>query len=78
LLVERWFTIQDSVPRIRRRSKDGKAMTAKEEEFVTQFVRECVFASCCLSVDTPSSGRWEDRVEEVLLTQSIDSEGAQT
>jgi hypothetical protein len=31
-----------------------------------------------LSVDSPSNGRWADRVEEVPLTQSIDSEGAQT
>jgi hypothetical protein len=31
-----------------------------------------------LSVDSPSNSRWADRVEEVPLTQSIDSEGAQT
>jgi hypothetical protein len=52
--------------------------TTEEEEFTAQFERECAFVSCCLSVDTPSNGRWADRVEEVPLTQSIDSEGAQT
>jgi hypothetical protein len=39
-------------------------------------VRECTFVSC-LSAITPSSVRWGDRVEEDLLTQSSDSEGAQ-
>jgi hypothetical protein len=46
--------------------------------FDAQFARECAFISCCSSVYTPSSGRWGDKVEEELLTQSIDSEGAQT
>jgi hypothetical protein len=55
--------------------QDGMAATTKEEEFATQFARECAFVSCCLSVDTPSGGWWADRVEEVPLTQSIDSEG---
>ena len=41
-------------------------------------LRECAFVSCCLSVYTPSSGRWGETVEEDLLIQSIDSEGAQT
>jgi hypothetical protein len=31
-----------------------------------------------LSVDAPSDSRWANRVEEVPLTRSIDSEGAQT
>jgi hypothetical protein len=52
------------------------ATTAKEE-FNAQFVRECAFVSY-LSADTPSSGRWGDRVEEDLLTQSVVSEGART
>ena len=52
-------------------------MTTEELEFDTQFARECAFTTC-LSVVTPSSVRWIDRVEEDLLTHSSDSEGAQT
>jgi hypothetical protein len=52
-------------------------MAATIEEFNAQFARECTFVSY-LSVDTPSSGRWGDRVEEELLTHSIDSMAAQT
>ena len=36
-----------------------------------------MFVSCC-SVDAPSNIRWGDRIEEDLLTQSIDLERAQT
>jgi hypothetical protein len=50
---------------------------SQEEEFDAQFARECAFVNYCL-VDAPSNVRWGDRVEEDLLTQSIDSEGAQT
>jgi hypothetical protein len=63
--------------RKKKRQKGGMAATTEEEEFNAQFARECAFVSY-LSVDTPSNVRWGDRVEEDLLTQSIDSEGAQT
>jgi hypothetical protein len=63
--------------RKKKRQQDGMAATAKEEEFVAQFGRECAFVSYC-SVDAPSSVKWGDSVEEDLLTQSSDSEGAQT
>jgi hypothetical protein len=36
-----------------------------------------MFINCC-SVGAPSSVKWGDRVVEDLLTQSSDSEGAQT
>jgi hypothetical protein len=62
-------------------------MSQEEEEEATRWYdndnrgarvhSECAFVSY-LFVDTPSSGRWGDRVQEDLLTQSIDSEGAQT
>ena len=61
--------------RKKKRHQGGMAATAKEEEFDAQFARECAFVSYC-SVDAPSSVRWGDRVEEDLLTQSIDPEGA--
>ena len=63
--------------RKKKRQQGGMATTAEEEEFDAQFARECAFVSYC-SVDAPSSFRWGDRVEEDLLTQSSDSEGAQT
>jgi hypothetical protein len=63
--------------RKKKRQQGGMVVTSEEEEFNAQFVRECAFVSY-LSADTPSSGRWGDRVEEDLLTQSVDSEGAQT
>jgi hypothetical protein len=63
--------------RKKKRQQGGMATTAEEEEFNTQFARECAFISY-LSIDTPSSGRWGHRVEKDLLTQSVDSEGAQT
>jgi hypothetical protein len=56
---------------------DDTAATIEEIEFVAQYERECAFVSS-LSVVTPSSVRWGDRVEEDLLTHSSDSEGAQT
>jgi hypothetical protein len=62
--------------RKKKRQQGGMAATAEEEEFDAQFARECAFVSY-LSADIPSSVRWGDRVED-LLTQSIDSEGAQT
>jgi hypothetical protein len=65
-------------PKKKTKKQDGTAATAEEEEFTTQFARECAFVSCCLLVDTPSNGWWVDIVEEVSLTQSIDSKGAQT
>jgi hypothetical protein len=61
-------------PKKKKKKQDGMAATT-EEEFATQFARECAFVSFCLSVDTPFNVRWADRVEEVPLTQSIDSEG---
>jgi hypothetical protein len=62
--------------RKKKRQQGGMAATT-EEEFDAQFARECAFVSY-LSVDTPSSVRWGDRVEEDLLTQNVDSKGAQT
>jgi hypothetical protein len=64
-------------PKKKKKKQDGTAATT-EEEFNAQFARECAFVSCCSSIYTPSSVRWRDRVDEDLLTQSIDSEGAQT
>ena len=61
----------------KKKKQGGMAATTEEDEFATQFARECAFVSYLL-VDTPSNVRWGDRVEEDLLTQSIDSEGAQT
>jgi hypothetical protein len=61
----------------KKKKQDDTATTAKEVEFAAQFPRECAFVSC-LSVVTPSSVKWGNRVEEDLLTQSSDSEGAQT
>jgi hypothetical protein len=60
-----------------KKQSDDTTMTTKEIEFNTQFARECAFTNS-LSVVTPSSVRWGDRVEEDLLTHSSDSEGAQT
>jgi hypothetical protein len=54
-------------PKKKKKQQDGTAMTTQEEEFTTQFARECDFVSCCFSVDTPSEGWWEDIVEEVPL-----------
>jgi hypothetical protein len=53
------------------------AATTKEIEFSDQFARECAFVTT-LSVITPSSTRWGDRVEEDRLTHSSDSEGDDT
>jgi hypothetical protein len=64
-------------PKKKKKRQDVSATTAKELEFDTQFVRECTFTSS-LSIVTPSSIRWGDRVEDDLLTHSSDSEGAQT
>jgi hypothetical protein len=52
-------------------------MKIEEKEFITQFERACAFASY-FYFDTPSSGRWGDKLEEDLLTHNVDSEGAQT
>jgi hypothetical protein len=35
-------------PKKKKQQQDGLAVTIEEEEFSTQFVRECVFVSCCL------------------------------
>jgi hypothetical protein len=48
-----------------------------KEEFTAQFERECVFVSCCLSVDTPSNSWCADRVEEVPQIKSVVSHGMQ-
>jgi hypothetical protein len=61
----------------KKKQQDGTATTTEEDEFTAQFVRECAFISC-FSVDAPFNVRWRDIVEEDLLTQSIDLEGAQT
>jgi hypothetical protein len=52
-------------------------VTAEELEFDEQFARECAFVTT-LSVVTPSSIRWGDRVEEDRLTHSSDLEGDRT
>jgi hypothetical protein len=62
----------------KKKQQEGTVVTIEEAEFIAQFERECAFVSCCSPIDTPSNGRWGDRVEEELLTQSIDLEGAQT
>jgi hypothetical protein len=64
-------------PKKKKKLYDVSAVTAEELEFDEQFARECAFATT-LSVVTPSSIRWGDRVEEDRLTHSSDSEGAQT
>ena len=66
MLVERWVTMQDSVPR-RRSSRMCLAATIEEIEFEEKFARECAFITT-LSAITPSSTRWGDRVEEDLLS----------
>jgi hypothetical protein len=48
--------------------------TAEEIKFNDQFARECAFVTT-LSVVTPSSIRWGDKVEEDRLPHSSDSEG---
>jgi hypothetical protein len=63
--------------RKKKKQQGGMVVTTKEEGFDEQFARECAFVSYC-SVDTPSNVSWGDKVEEDLLTQSIDSEGDQT
>jgi hypothetical protein len=62
--------------RKKKRQQGGMAVTTEEEEFNAQFARECAFVSY-LFADTPSNVRWRDKVEEDLLTQSVDLEGAQ-
>jgi hypothetical protein len=52
-------------------------MTSEELEFNEQFARECA-SMTTLSVVTPSTIIWGDRVEDDLLNHSSDSEGAQT
>jgi hypothetical protein len=61
--------------RKKKKQCDGTTTTTEEREFITQFESECAFVSY-LSVDTPSNVRWGDKVEEDLLTHSVDSEGA--
>jgi hypothetical protein len=64
-------------PKKKKKQHDVSAATAKELEFDEQFARECAFATT-LSVVTPSSIEWGDRVEEDLLTHNSDSKGTQT
>jgi hypothetical protein len=61
----------------KKKKQDDFAATTEEIEFVAQYERECAFINYC-SVGIPSSVMWGDRVEEDLLTQSSDLEGAQT
>jgi hypothetical protein len=63
-------------PKKKKKQQDVSAVTIEELELDEQFARECAF-STTLSVVTPSSIRWGDKVEEDLLTHSSDSEGAQ-
>jgi hypothetical protein len=65
----------NSPKRKKKRQQGGTAATTEEEDFDAQFARERAFISY-LSIDTPSSVKWGDRVEEDLLTQSIDLDGA--
>jgi hypothetical protein len=64
-------------PKKKKKQQDGLATTAEEIEFNDKFARECAFTTT-LSVVTPSSIRWGDRVEDDLLTHSSDSKGDQT
>jgi hypothetical protein len=77
LLVERWVTLHDSVPRRRRSNRVGSVATTEEIEFEEKFARECAFVTT-LSVVTPSNIRWGDRVDEDRLTHNNDSEGEKT
>jgi hypothetical protein len=64
-------------PKKKKKLQDVSTTTVEELEFDEQFARECAFATT-LSVFTPSIIRWGDGVEEDLLTDSSDLEGAQT
>jgi hypothetical protein len=64
-------------PKKKKKQQDVSIATTEELEFDEQFARECAFTTT-LSIVTPSSIRWGDRVEDDLLTHSSDSEGAQT
>jgi hypothetical protein len=64
-------------PKKKKKQHDVSAVTTEELEFDTQFARECAFTNS-LSVGTPSSIRWGDRVENDLLIHSSDSEVDQT
>jgi hypothetical protein len=61
-------------PKKKKKQQDVSAATAEELEFDEQFARECAFVTT-LSVVTPSSIRWGDKVEKDRLTHSSDSEG---
>jgi hypothetical protein len=50
-------------PKKKKKQQDVSATTAEEIEFSDQFARECAFVTT-LSVITPSSTRWGDRVDE--------------
>jgi hypothetical protein len=58
-------------PKKKKKQQDGSAATAEEIEFSEKFARECAFMTT-LSVVTPSSIRWGDRVNEDRLTHSSD------
>jgi hypothetical protein len=62
-------------PKKKRKKQDGMAATTKEEEFASQFERECAFIGCCLSVETPSSGWCADKVEEVPQIENVVTHG---
>jgi hypothetical protein len=64
-------------PKKKKKQQDVSAATTEEIEFNDQFARECAFATT-LSVITPSSTRWGDRVDEDRLTHSSDSKGDET
>jgi hypothetical protein len=64
-------------PKMKKKQQDVSAATSEEIEFSDQFARECAFVTT-LSVITPSSTRWGDRVEEDQLTHSSDLEGDDT
>jgi hypothetical protein len=68
--------MQDSVPRRRRSSRMFQQRQQRSLSSIHS-LRECAFNNS-LSVVTPSSIRWGDRVEDDLLTHSSDLEGAQT
>jgi hypothetical protein len=61
----------------KKKKQDVLASTTEEIEFEEKFVRECAFITT-LSVITPSSISWGDRVDEDRLAHSSDSEGDDT
>jgi hypothetical protein len=64
-------------PKKKKRQQGGSTATVEEIEFEEKFARDYAFVTT-LSVVTPSSIRWGDRVDEDRLTHSNDSEGEQT